>query len=125
MLSFLQVLILAVLAWLTLRTEGLFLPFGFDTVNYGFALILVMSVEFALISPLFGLITNYFSRKHEFRADLHAASEGYGAELISALKKLAKQNFSELAPSPMLVRLEYSHPPLSRRIDAIEKAGKA
>ena len=123
-LSFLQMLVLAVLAWLTLRTEELFLPFGFDGVNYGFALILVMSVEFALISPLFALITNYFSRKAEYGADAHAVREGYGPALISALKKLAKQNFSELAPSPLLVRLEYNHPPLSQRIEAVEKAMK-
>ena len=123
-LSFLQVLILAVLAWLTLRTEGLFLPFGFDGVNYGFAMILVMSVEFALVSPLFRLVSNFFSRKAEYRADAHAAAEGYGPALVSALKKLARQNFSELAPSPLLVNLEYTHPPLSRRIDALEKASE-
>ena len=47
--------------------------------------------------------------------------EGYGKELISALKKLAKQNYADLAPSPLLVKLEYSHPTLSQRIQAIEK----
>ena len=46
--------------------------------------------------------------------------EGYGAALISGLKKLARENFAELAPSPLLVRLEDSHPTLSQRIDAIE-----
>ena len=116
-----QMVLLAVLAWLTLRTPEVFTAFGFDRVNYGFTLILVMSVEFALLSPLFSLIANLHSRKAEYAADAHAVKEGYGAELISGLKKLAKQNFAELAPSPMLVKLEYSHPPLSRRIEAIEK----
>ena len=37
------------------------------------------------------------------------------------LKKLAKENFSEPALSPLPVRLQYSHPPLSERIAAIEK----
>lgn len=120
LLSFLQILILSVLAWLTLRTEGIFYSFGFSGINYGFAMILVMSVEFTVIAPLFGLITNHFSRKAEFKADEHAVLEGYGPELISALKKLARQNFSELSPSPLLVKLEYSHPPLSQRIQAIE-----
>ncbi len=123
-LSGVQMLILAVLAWLTLRTPEVFRAFGFPDVNYGFALIIVMSAEFALIAPLFGLAINARSRKAEFRADECAAAEGYGAELISALKKLAKQNYAELAPSPLLVKLEYSHPPLSRRIEAIEKAMK-
>jgi len=118
-LSFVQMVFLGVLAWLTLRTPELFVSFGFDKVNYGFAIILIMSVEFALIAPLFGLLINYFSRKAEFRADEQAVKEGYGEQLVSALKKLARQNYAELAPSPLLVKLEYSHPPLSQRITAI------
>ena len=50
--------------------------------------------------------------------------EGYGGDLITGLKKLARQNYSNLAPSPLLVKLEYSHPTLSQRITAIEKAEK-
>ena len=123
-LSFFQMALLGVLAWLTLRTPELFTSFGFDGVNYGFAIILIMSVEFALIAPLMGLLTNYFSRKAEFRADAQAVKEGYGEQLISALKKLARQNFAELAPSPLLVKLEYSHPPLSQRIQAMEEKMK-
>ena len=119
-LSFVQMLLMAVLAWLTLRTKDLFIPFGFQDINYGFAMVLIMSVEFALIAPLFGLLVNYFSRRAEYRADAQAVQEGYGADLVSALKKLARQNFSDLAPSPLLVRLEYSHPTLSQRISAIE-----
>ena len=118
-LSFVQMTVLGVLAWLTLRTAGLFLPFGFEGVNYGFAIILIMSVEFALISPLFSLLVNSFSRKAEYRADAQAVKEGYSEQLISALKKLARQNYADLAPSPLLVRLEYSHPTLSQRIDAV------
>jgi STE24 endopeptidase len=119
-LSFFQMIVLALLAWMTLRTEEIFTAFGFNGVNYGFALLLISSVEFALISPLFGLIINYFSRRAEYRADAQAVKEGYGEQLISALKKLARQNFSDLAPSPILVKLEYSHPTLSQRIEAIE-----
>ncbi len=116
-----QMLVIAVLAWLTLRSTGIYPPFGFENVNYGFAMILIMSVEFALIAPLFGLLTNWFSRRAEYRADEQAVKENYGDELITGLKKLAKENFSELAPNPLLVKLEYSHPPLSERITAIEK----
>ena len=99
--------------------------FGFDGINYGFAMLLIMSVEFALIQPLYGLLTNAMSRRAEYRADAQAVQEGYGAPLISGLKKLARENFADLAPSPLLVKLEYSHPPLSKRIEAIEKAMKA
>lgn len=121
-LTFVQMLILGVLAWLTLRTPDIFQAFGFDRVNYGFALILIMSVEFALIAPLFGLAVNWHSHRAEYRADAQAVKEGYGNALISGLKKLAKENFADLSPHPLLVKLEYSHPTLSQRIDAINKA---
>jgi STE24 endopeptidase len=120
-LSFGQMLVLGLLSWLTLRTPEIFASFGFSRVNYGFAIILIMSVEFALIAPLFGLLSNWISRRAEYRADAQAVEEGYGDALISGLKKLARENFSELAPSPLLVKLEYSHPTLSQRITAIEK----
>ena len=119
--SLLMVSLLAVLAWLTLRTASLYPPFGFDGVNYGFAILLIMTVEFALVAPLFGLLTGYFSRKAEYRADEQAAKEGYGDDLVSGLKKLSRENLSDLSPSPLLVKLEYSHPTLSQRIDALEK----
>ena len=121
LLTFAQMLILGALAWLTLRTPEIFQAFGFEGVNYGFAIVLIMSVEFALLAPLFGLLVNARSRKAEYRADAQAVQEGCGEALVSGLKKLARENFSNLAPSPLLVKLEYSHPTLSQRIDAIEK----
>ena len=124
-LTFVQMAVLGVLAWLTLRTPACFTFFGFEGVNAGFALILIMSVEFALISPLFGLLFNARSRRAEYRADAQAVREGYGKALVSALKKLARQNYADLAPSPLLVKLEYSHPTLSQRIAAIEKGGNS
>ena len=120
LLSFVQMFVLGVLAWLTLRTTGLFTAFGFSGINYGFAVLLIMSAEFPLVAPLFGLLTNYVSRRAEYRADDQAVKEGYGEELIHTLKKLAKNNLADLAPSPLLVKLEYSHPTLSQRIDAIQ-----
>ena len=120
-LTFVQMLILGVLAWLTLRTPDIFQAFGFDTVNYGFAIIFIMGVEFTLIAPLFGLLVSWHSRRAEYRADAQAVKEGYGDALISGLKKLAKENFADLSPHPLLVKLEYSHPTLSQRIDAIER----
>ena len=120
-LTFGQMIILGILAWLTLRTPEIFTAFGFSGVNYGFAIILIMSIEFALFAPLYGLLVNWLSRRAEYRADAQAVEEGYGRELVGGLKKLARQNYADLAPSPLLVKLEYSHPPLSRRIDAIEK----
>ncbi len=124
LLTFLQMLLLGALAWLTLRNPDIFAAFGFDGVNYGFALILLMSAEFALLMPLFGLFANWVSRRAEYRADAHAKREGYADALISGLKKLSRQNYSDPAPSPLLVALEYSHPTLAQRINALREADK-
>ena len=122
--SFVQMLIIGLLAWLTLRTPALFTAFGFEKVNYGFALILIMSVEFALFMPLFSFLANALSRRAEYRADAHAAKEGYADALISGLKKLSRENFSDIAPSRTLVTLTYSHPTLAQRIEALQKGDK-
>ena len=120
-LSFLQMAVISVLAWLTLRTTQIFTDFGFENINYGMAIILIMSVEFAFIAPLFSLLVNYLARKAEYAADGHAAKEGYTEALISGLKILARENYADLSPSPLIVKLEYSHPTLSQRINALRK----
>ena len=120
-LTFFEMLILGVLVWGVLKIPALFEAFGFSGINYGFALIVILSAGFELLWPLMGLAANWFSRRAEYRADAHAFKEGYGEALISALKKLARQNYSDLAPSPVLVALTYSHPTLAQRIEAIRK----
>ena len=79
----------------------------------------MIGFELALFSPAFSLLVNAYSRKAEYRADRQAVEEGYGSALISGLKKLTRENFGDLAPDPLLVKLTYSHPTLSQRIAAI------
>ena len=74
------------------------------------------------LSTVFDLISNHLSRKYEYQADAFAASEGYGDALISALKKLCKDSLTDLNPHPLVVKLTYSHPTLSQRIDAINQS---
>ena len=115
-----NLLILAIIAWLVVREPILHTAFGFEGVNYGFAYLL-LSIFLGLVQPLTGMLTSAYSRHAEYRADRQAVQEGYGEALITGLKKLAKENFAHLAPAKLLVVLEYSHPPLSQRIAAIEK----
>ena len=113
-------LLMAVAAWISVRELALHQAFGFEELNYGFAYVL-MGVFLSLVQPLTSLLINFYSRKAEYRADAQAVSEGYGEAMVNALKKLAKENFSELAPTRISVLLEYSHPPLSDRIRAVEE----
>ena len=121
-LSLMNMVILALLSWWTVRTAAIYPDFGFPAVNYGLAVFLLTEVELPLVNPIMGLIANAFSRRAEYLADEQAVKEGYGEALKSALKKLGKENFSNLAPSPLLVKLEYSHPTLSQRLTAIDRA---
>lgn len=118
-----NLLIMAVIAWGSLCVAGLHTAFGFDGVNYGFAYILI-SIALEIISPVTGMFMNAYSRHAEYRADKQAHLEGYGTALITALKKLARENFAHLAPSKINVVMEYSHPPLASRIEAIQNEEK-
>lgn len=115
-----NLLLMGVVVWLAVRNPAIHEAFAFDRINYGFAYLL-LSVGLGLVQPLYGMLMSAYSRFAEYRADRQAVQEGYGSALITGLKKLARENFEDLSPSPLLVTLEYSHPPLSQRIDAIEK----
>ncbi len=119
-MNFGNLLITGVVVWLTVREPALHTEFGFEEINYGFASVL-MSVILGVIQPLTGMAMNAYSRHAEFRADRQAVKEGYGTAMVTALKKLARDNFSHLAPSRVNVVLEYSHPPLAERIEAVIK----
>lgn len=113
--------LMALVAWVAVRSDDLHTIFGFSQVNFGFANILI-GIGLGLIQPLTGMAMSAYSRFAEYRADRQAVKEGYGPMLVTALKKLARENFAHLAPARLLVVLEYSHPPLSQRIEAVEKA---
>ncbi len=113
-------LIMAVSVFFVAESTELYTAFGFESVNYGFAYVLV-GIALNIIQPLTSLIINARSRKAEFRADAQSVAEGYGEATVTAFKKLAKDNFAHLAPSKINVVLEYSHPPLSERIAAVER----
>ena len=71
---------------------------------------------YAPISEITGIIMNYISRKFEYQADNYAKITYKAAPLISALKKLSKNNLSNLTPHKAYVFVHYSHPPLLSRI---------
>ena len=77
----------------------------------------------ALVLGGFGLLTmplaNGWSRWRERMADRYAVqATGKPLAFASALIRLADQNLGELEPSPWVVFLLYSHPPLGQRIAA-------
>ena len=120
-LSFINIAIIVVLAWLLIKFPEIYQDFGFAAVNYGFAVILLVSVVLPFVSTLIGFISNYVSRRAEYKADEQAFKEGYADDLISALKALYREDLGDLNPLKLIVLLSYSHPTLLQRIKHIEK----
>ena len=118
-----NLLLMGTAVWLSVKFVDMHAAFGFEGINYGFAMLLA-GFGLGVIQPLTGITINAFSRKAEYRADNQAVLEGYGQALTTAMKKLGKENFEHLAPSRLVVALYYSHPPLSERIEAIQQAMK-
>jgi STE24 endopeptidase len=83
--------------------------------------LLAFGVLYSPISMLIGLGTNALSRYNEFQADDYAKESYEAASLISSLKKLSKNNLSNLTPHPVYVFFHYSHPPLLQRIRSLKK----
>lgn len=72
------------------------------------------------INLLLSLYQNWSSRRHEYEADAYAAqTTGHAEAMVDALKKLSVDNLSNLTPHPLMVFIEYSHPPVLERIRAI------
>lgn len=97
------------------------MEYGFDGANMAFALIALMSAVMSPIMTLIGLPINGMSRHFERRADTFAATKGYGCDMISALKKLSKDNLVDLNPHPFIVAMSHNHPTLSQRITLVEE----
>lgn len=107
---------------LVLASPGLYDAFGMTSMSVHaglvFFLLLVGPVELLL-----SLALNALSRRHEFQADAFAArTTGQPEAMIGALKRLARENLVNLTPHPLYVALHHSHPPLPRRIAALQEA---
>lgn len=77
---------------------------------------------FTPISKILSIFSNMSSRKHEFEADAYAANAQESPEhLIGSLKQLSADNLVNLTPHPFPVFMEYSHPPMLIRIEALRK----
>ena len=82
--------------------------------------LLAFGILYSPISQFVGIFMNILSRKNEFEADAYARDTYNGSYLQMALKKLSVDNLSNLFPHPAYVFINYSHPPLLKRLSAME-----
>ena len=97
----------------------LFLVFGVEKVSV-YAGLIFFGLLYAPVNLITSLFTSALSRHNEYQADRYAFdTTGNKQALISMLKGLAANNLSHLTPHPLTVFLSYSHPPVTKRIEAI------
>lgn len=77
------------------------------------------------ISLALGLVMNYISRSNEYAADRFAGKNFRPQPLQEALKKLSVDHLSNLRPHPAYVFFYYSHPPLLKRLKALDRLREA
>lgn len=114
--------VISALIGLTVASPAVSTDMGFADVNAA-GMVLVLSM--AALSPLMTLLMipfNMISRHMERRADTFAADCGLGQPLMDALKRLSRDNLSDLNPHPFLATIGYSHPAVGERVQVIEKA---
>ncbi|WPJ96393.1 M48 family metallopeptidase [Coraliomargarita algicola] len=109
----------AVLGWLA-NADWFVQAFHFSAAQEGQIGIVPVLLLFMLLSGLvtFWLspLSSRLSRKHEYEADAFARDAmGSYAPLSQALRKLHKENLSNLTPHPIYSSFHYSHPTLVER----------
>ncbi|PKN37488.1 MAG: peptidase M48 [Deltaproteobacteria bacterium HGW-Deltaproteobacteria-2] len=90
-----------------------------------YAGLLLVSIYLSCIGFFFSPLGAIISRRYEREADKMAHElTGTSEPMINALKRLAKDNLSNLHPHPLYVWFYYSHPPLIERIEYLKSIDK-
>lgn len=119
-LSILQVFFTMFVLSLMVYSRDLSLALGGSQQSIHLNLI-AFSILFTPISGITGLFMSMYSRKNEYEADAYARETFSGQALAQALKKLSVDSLSNLYPHPLYVFFHYSHPPLLKRLEAIDR----
>lgn len=94
--------------------------FGYDPAH-SYVGLFVLAVFWKCASFFIRPVFTALSRRFERQADGYAARLVGSAEpLITALKRLARDNLSNLNPHPFYAWFHYSHPPLKERIKTLQ-----
>ena len=99
--------------------EGLFKAFYMPQQSV-YAGMIFFAMLYAPIDFFVAIFLQVLSRKNETAADQFAAQTTKDPlSMVAALKKLSVHNLSNLTPHPFYVFLNYSHPPVLKRIQML------
>jgi STE24 endopeptidase len=120
-ISILHTGVLLFLLSVFLNSAGLYGAFYMEQHSV-YAGLLFFGLLYTPIELLLSIVMQMVSRRNEYQADHFAAETIDEPEsMVDALKKLSASNLSNLTPHPFYVFLNYSHPPLLQRIQAIQR----
>ena len=105
---------------LFIKSPILSLALGVSIPSFHIGLI-AFGILYSPVSQILGILMNIMSRKFEYQADNYAKNTFSASPLISSLKKLSKNNLSNLTPHYLYVFFHFSHPTLLERIKNLKK----
>jgi len=121
-ISILHTGVMFLLLSIFLNAAGLYEAFYMEQPSV-YAGLIFFGLLYAPVEMILSIFMQIMSRKHEYEADRFAAETTEQPEtMIQALKKLSKDNLSNLTPHRFYVFLNYSHPPVLQRIKAIRSS---
>ena len=83
--------------------------------------LVAFGILYSPLGTILSILMNINSRKNEFEADHYAKTTYSGVALELALKKLSVDSLSNLYPHPFYTFIHYSHPPLLKRLSALNE----
>ncbi len=108
-----------------LSHKGLFEAFYMEETSV-YAGLIFFGMLFTPIELILSIFLQILSRKNEYEADRFAVETTENPEtFVHALKSLSVHNLSNLTPHSFYVFLNYSHPPVLQRIQAIHNRGQS
>jgi len=101
--------------------QGLFDAFYMEKITI-YAGLIFFGLLYSPVELFTGILMQMLLRKNEYEADKFSVETTKDQNsMVNALKKLSVHNLSNLLPHRLYVFLNYSHPPVLKRIKAIEK----
>lgn len=109
---------------LFLNNRFFFEAFRVEQVSV-YASLVFFGIFYSPISRVLSLYSLYLSRKYEFEADDYSVATFHEPEaLVTALKKLSVDNLANLRPHWLKVFVDYTHPPVLERIQALRAVAR-
>ena len=119
-LSIFQLGLMCFLLEICLKVGEISQALGGKDIEFHLGLI-AFGILYSPLGTMLSIFMNLNSRKNEFEADAFAKETYDGVALATALKNLSVDSLSNLYPHPFYIFIHYSHPPLLKRLKALNE----